>query len=74
MKENTGMKKLLVALAIAVPLFIGMLGSAAAADRPTRDGEPWWTQDTTRCSAAPAASQGGPFDAIREYGRPQPGH
>ena len=36
------MKKLLVALAIAVPLFIGMPGFAAVADRPTREGEPWW--------------------------------
>ena len=67
------MKKLLVALAIAVPLFIGMLGSAAAADRPAREGEPWWVTGGHVTVPSQNACNGGPFGDSREYGRPQPG-
>ena len=67
------MKKTLIALAAALSLTIGLIGTAAAADRPAREGEPWWATGGHVTVPSQNACQGGPFDAIREYGRPQPG-
>ena len=69
------MKKTLIALAAALSLTIGLVGSAGAADRPTRDSnsEPWWVTGGHVTIPAKNACGGGPFGDMREYGRPQPG-
>ena len=67
------MKKTLIALATALTLTIGLVGTAGAADRPTREGEPWWVTGGHVTVVPGNACNGGPFGDSREYGRPQPG-
>lgn len=67
------MKKTIIALATALTLTIGLVGTAGAADRPTREGEPWWVTGGHVTVVPKNACNGGPFGDSREYGRPQPG-